>query len=47
MEFPWLHFKNMFYILNHDGFHGKHQNEKQEEWPLWKKHVDGFFQGMS
>lgn len=38
--------KDMIYILNHDGFHGDDQNQKQEEWPLWKKAVDVFFQGM-
>lgn len=48
LEFPWLHFKDMLYILNYDGFHGKHQNEKQEEWQLWKKRaVDGFFQEIT
>lgn len=43
---PMVAFQRLLYILNYDGFHGKHQNEKQEEWPFWKKAVDGFFQGM-
>lgn len=36
----------MLNILYYDSYHGKHQNEKQEEWQLWKKGaVDGFFPG--